>query len=158
MEAPPAFGVTQRKSKPLKGISRQQTQAARPHSSSDDVTVDPPYDPLPPAAGSIAPTFTPNSAQVSLDPPSQFLRPADVHVPTRPKSKRDMLSDIIKSSRESSKQPPTPPIETLTPSSTSTAHKESKRRKADSTSDIDRPKKKTKREKPEVQTANLVSV
>jgi len=151
IEASSASAATQRKAKPTKGTSRQQTQAARVPSSSDKADVVLPYDPPPPATDSIAPAFPPSSAK---DPPSQFLRPADVHVPTRPKSKRDMLSDIIKSSRESAKQSPTPPVETLEPSSTSADHNKSKRRKADSSDDLDRPKKKTKRQKPGVQIVN----
>jgi len=148
--------ATQRKSKPPKGISRQRTQAAQLlfSSNTDKAIVALPYDLPTPATDSVAPAITPNSASVSLGPPSQFLRPADVHVPARPKSKRDMLSDLIKSSRESAKQSPTPPVETLKPSSTSTGHKENKRRKADPIGDIDRPKKKTKRQKSEVQTLN----
>lgn len=151
MEAPSASGATQRKPKPIKGISRQ---AARPLPSSDKAIIASPYDLASPATDSVAPTPTPNSVPVSLDPPSQFLRPAGVHVHARPKSKRDMLSDLIKSSRESAKQSPTPPVEPLKPSFTSTDHKENKRRKADPVGDIDRPKKKTKRQKLEVQTLN----
>jgi len=154
MEAPSAPGETQRKPKPTKGISRQQTQAARPLFSSDRAMVALPYDLPTPVSDSVAPPSTSNSAQVSLDPSSQFLRPADVHVPARSKSKRDILSDLIKSSRESAKQSPTPPVETLKPSPTSTDYKESKRRKGDPISDIDRPKKKTKRPKSEIQTIN----
>lgn len=148
MEAPSASRATQRKPKPTKGISRQQTQATRLPSSSDKATIALPYDPLPPATDFTAPAPAPSSTRVSLsvDRPSQFLRPADVHVP-RPKSKRDMLSDIIKSSRESAKQSTTPPVEALKPSSTSADHKESKRKNADPADDLDRPRKKTKRQK-----------
>lgn len=153
MEASSASGATRRKPKPSEGIRKQQTQATRLLSSSDKAAVALPYDPATPATDSVAPASTPNRASVSLGPSSQFLRPADVHVPVRPKSKRDMLSDLIKSSRESTKQPPTPPV-TLKPSSTSVDHKENRRRKADPIGDIDRPKKKTKRQKPEVQTLN----
>lgn len=150
MSAPSAPEPTQRKPKPTKGISRQ-TQAARLPPSSDKVIITLPHDPLPPATDFTAPAPTPSSTQISLDRPSQFLRPADVHVPTRPKSKRDMLSDIIKSSRESAKQSPTPPVETLKPS---LDHKESKRKNADPADDLDRPRKKTKRRKPDAQTGN----
>ena len=148
MEAPSASGATQRKPKPIKGISRQH---ARLPSSSDKAVIASPNDLPSPATDSVAPTATTNSAPVSLDPPAQFLRPAGVHVPARSKSKRDMLSDLIKSSRESAKQSPTPPVEPLKPS---VDHKENKRRKADPVGDIDRPKKKTKRQKLEVQTLN----
>jgi hypothetical protein len=152
MEAPLASGATEREAKPTKGISRQRTQTARLPSSSDKATVALSYDPPPPATNPTLPAPTLNSAQVSLDLSSQFLRPADVHVPTRPKSKRDMLSELIRSSRQSARPSPTPPVEPLEPSSMSVDHKESKRRKADSTSDTDKPIKKTKRQKPEVQT------
>src|SRR5882757_6636274 len=141
MEAPSASGATQRKRKPTKGISRQQTQAARLLSSSDKAMIALPYDLPSPATDSVAPASIPNSATVPLDPPSRFLRPTGVHVPARSKSKRDMLSDLIKSSRESAKQSPTPPVETLKPSFTSVDHKENKRRKADPVGDIERPKK-----------------
>ena len=151
MEAPSASGATQRKPRPIKGISRQQT---RPPPSSDKAIIASPYDLPSLATDSVAPASAPNSAPVPLDPPSQFLRPAGVHVPSRSKSKRDMLSDLIKSSRESAKQSLTPPVEPLKPSFTSVDHKENKRRKADPIGDIDRPKKKTKRQKLEGQTLN----
>ena len=154
MEEPTTSRVAQRKPKPTKGPSWQQTQATLLPSSSNKATITLPYDPLPHATDFVAPVPTPSSTRVSLDPPSQFLRPADVHVPTRPKSKRDMLSDIIKSSRESAKQSPTPPVEALKPSPTSADHKESKRKKADLADDLDRPQRKTKRQKTEAQTAN----
>lgn len=152
MEAPPVSVATQGRSKLTKGISRQRTQAIRP---SEKATPPLPYDSPPVAIASIAPAPTPKSTQAPLDRSSQFIRPADVHVPTRPKSKRDMLSDLIKSSRGSAKQSPTPPVETLKPSSTLEDQKESRRRKADLPEDIDRrPKKKSRRQKPQAQTVN----
>ena len=150
MEAPSASGATQRKPKPIKGISRSL-------SSSDKATTALPYDLQSPVIDSEAPASTPNSATVSLDPPSRFLRPAGVHVPARSKSKRDMLSDLIKSSRESAKESLTPPVETLKPTFTSVDHKENKRRKAGPIGDIERPKKKTKRPKLEVQTLQTLN-